>query len=92
MAGRWKNNLNWSDITPKSDFLNRRQLMAGAGALALGGFAGPALAKLGAMPSAFSTDAEQNSLEDITSYNNFYEFGTGKDDPAKYAEKLTTDP
>ncbi|MDJ0827478.1 MAG: protein-methionine-sulfoxide reductase catalytic subunit MsrP [Rhodobacter sp.] len=92
MAGRWKNDLNWSDVTPKSAYLTRRQIMAGAGAAAIGGIAGPALAKLGAVPSAYSTDAEPNSWEDITSYNNFYEFGTGKDDPAKYADKLTTDP
>jgi sulfoxide reductase catalytic subunit YedY len=66
--------------------------MAGAGALAVGGIAGPALAKLNAKPSIYSTDAEPNSFEDITSYNNYYEFGTGKDDPARYADALTTDP
>ena len=92
MAGRWKNDLTWSDVTPKAAFLNRRQVMAGAGALAMGGIAGPALASLGAVPSAYSTDEEPNSLEDITSYNNFYEFGTGKDDPKRYAEALTTEP
>ena len=92
MAGRWKNDLNWSDVTPKAAFLNRRQLMAGAGALALGGIAGPALAKLNASPSRYSTEMEPNSLEDITTYNNFYEFGTGKDDPARNAHTLTTDP
>jgi sulfoxide reductase catalytic subunit YedY len=92
MAGRWKNDLNWSDVTPKAAFLNRRQLMAGAGALAMGGIAGPALASLNAKASPFSTDEEPNKLEDITSYNNFYEFGTGKDDPAAYAGSLTTDP
>ncbi|MCG6903992.1 MAG: protein-methionine-sulfoxide reductase catalytic subunit MsrP [Rhodobacter sp.] len=92
MAGRWKNDLGWSDVTPKAAFLNRRRLMAGAGALALGGIAGPALAKLGAMPSRYSTDAAPNSLEDISSYNNYYEFGTGKDDPARNAHTLTTTP
>jgi len=92
MAGRWKNDLTKSDVTPKAAFLNRRQLMMGAGALGFGAIAGPALASLGAKPSKYSTDAEPNSLEDITSYNNFYEFGTGKDDPAKYASALTTDP
>ncbi|MDF0602485.1 protein-methionine-sulfoxide reductase catalytic subunit MsrP [Psychromarinibacter sp. C21-152] len=92
MAGRWKNDLNWSDITPKAAFLNRRQLMAGAGAAALGGAAGPALADLGAVPSEYSTDMEPNTFEEITSYNNFYEFGTGKGDPAEYADALTIDP
>ncbi|PRY21733.1 sulfoxide reductase catalytic subunit YedY [Aliiruegeria haliotis] len=91
MAGRWKNDLNWSDVTPKSAWLNRRQIMAGAGALALGGIAGPALANLGAKPSRYSTVEEPNTLEHITTYNNFYEFGTGKDDPAQNAHRLTTD-
>ncbi len=92
MAGRWKNDLNWSDVTPKEAYLDRRRLMVGAGAVALGTVAAPAFAKLGARPGLYSTDEEPNSLEDITSYNNFYEFGTGKQDPARYAEKLTTDP
>ena len=92
MARRWKNDLTWSDVTPKAAFLNRRQLMAGASVLAMGGIARPALASLGAVPSQYSTDEEPNSFEDITSYNNFYEFGTGKDDPARYAEALTTEP
>jgi sulfoxide reductase catalytic subunit YedY len=92
MAGRWKNDLNWSDVTPRADFLNRRQLIAGAGALALGGMAGPAMADLAAKPNKYSTDAEPNSFEDITNYCNFYEFGTGKSDPAEHAHKLTIDP
>jgi len=66
--------------------------MTGAGALAAGAIAGPALAKLGAVPSEYSTSEEPNPIGDITSYNNFYEFGTGKGVPAKYAEALTTDP
>lgn len=81
--------LNWSDVTPKHLWLNRRALIAGAGAVA---FAGPAMAKLTYSPSKFSTDEEPNSFEDITTYNNFYEFGTGKEDPARNASALTTDP
>ena len=42
--------------------------------------------------AAAPSDLEPNSFEDITSYNNFYEFGTGKEDPAAYAQGLTTDP
>ncbi len=80
--------LAWSDVTPKPLWLNRRQLMAGATALV----ATPALAELKATPSPYSTDAQPNSLEDITGYNNFYEFGTGKEDPAAYASALTVDP
>jgi methionine sulfoxide reductase catalytic subunit len=93
MSKGYKSDLNWSDVTPRAQWMNRRQLMLGAGALAMGGaIAGPALAKLNAVSSPYSTDAEPNSLEDITSYNNFYEFGTDKGDPARYAGGLTTDP
>jgi len=92
MAGRWKNDLTWADVTPKAAFLNRRQILAGAGAAALGSIAAPAFAKLGAVPSEYSTTEEPNSFEDITTYNNFYEFGTGKGDPAEYAGALTTEP
>ena len=80
--------LKWSDVTPKPLWLNRRQLIAGAATL----LASPALARIEAAPSRYSTDAEPNSLEDISTYNNFYEFGTGKDDPAANAGGLTTDP
>ena len=90
MSGRWKNDLKWSQVTPQAAYLNRRQLMVAAGAMAI---AGPvAAAKIATVPSRYSTDAEPNSFEDITTYNNFFEFGTGKGDPAKNAHVLTTDP
>ncbi|MEP2782340.1 MAG: protein-methionine-sulfoxide reductase catalytic subunit MsrP [Pseudoruegeria sp.] len=93
MAYRYKTDLKWSDVTPKADFMNRRQLMAGAGAAALGAIASPALAaKIATVPSEYSTDLTPNSIQDISSYNNFYEFGTGKEDPARHAGALTTDP
>jgi sulfoxide reductase catalytic subunit YedY len=82
MAGRWKNSLTESDVTPYGTYLNRRQLMAGAAGLGLTSMAG----SLGA------EDLELNSWEDITSYNNFYEFGSNKGDPAKYAGRMTTSP
>ncbi|WP_135450622.1 protein-methionine-sulfoxide reductase catalytic subunit MsrP [Tabrizicola caldifontis] len=81
--------LTWSDVTPKQLWLNRRQIIAGGGAALM---AGPALARIKAAPSRYSTDATPNTFEEITSYNNFYEFGTGKDDPKRYAGALTTDP
>ena len=84
-----KTGLGWADVTPQHLWLNRRAVMAGAGAALL---AGPAMAKLTYSPSRFSTTEEPNSLEDITSYNNFYEFGTGKEDPSRNAAALTTDP
>ena len=81
MAGGWRNNLKWSDATPEADFLNRRQIMKGMAA------AGVATT----IPS-ISNALTPTSWEDITSYNNFYEFGTGKGDPAKNAHLLTTNP
>lgn len=92
MAGRWKNKLSYADVTPKAAFINRRQIIAGAGALALGGAAFPALANLGAKSTDYGADLTPNSYEDVTSYNNYYEFGTGKDDPARHAHMLTTEP
>lgn len=86
MARRWTNTLTPADVTPKAAFLNRRQIMAG-----LGGMAG--LAGLGALPQAARAEAlEPNSWEDVTTYCNYYEFGTGKGDPAKYAGQMTTSP
>ncbi|MEE3360502.1 MAG: protein-methionine-sulfoxide reductase catalytic subunit MsrP [Pseudomonadota bacterium] len=84
MAHRWKNNLTWDDVTPEAAFLNRRQIIAG---MAAGGIA----AGLGQSASA-AEGLEPNTWEEITTYNNFYEFGTAKNDPAKYAGSLTTDP
>lgn len=85
---RFRSGLNWSDITPKAAFMTRRQIMAGAAAMA----ASPAMASMGAAKSALSTDAAPNTFEDITTYNNFYEFGTDKGDPARNARLLTTTP
>ncbi|MDM7931883.1 protein-methionine-sulfoxide reductase catalytic subunit MsrP [Tabrizicola sp.] len=85
--------LRWSDVTPRPLWLNRRQLVTGAAALAATAtVALPASARIEATASRYSTDAEPNSLSDITAYNNFYEFGTGKEDPARYASGLTIDP
>ena len=83
MAYRWTNDLTTADITPKAAYLNRRQILAGTIGLGAIGLAGGAAAQ----------DAlEPNTLEEITSYNNFYEFGTGKTDPADNAHKLVTSP
>jgi len=89
MRHRFTPRLNWSEVTPRAQFLNRRQLLAGAASL---GIAGPAMAKLAYVPSAYSTDATPNALDEITTYNNFYEFGTGKGDPSARGAKLTVDP
>ena len=91
-----------SEITSKGNYLNRREFMrAGsiAGSLAL---AGPALGAV--VPetrrsqladvgkSKFSTDEAPNSYQDITSYNNYWEFGTGKTDPYQYAQEFEPRP
>lgn len=85
MAYRWKNDLTWDDVTPEALFLNRRQIMAGAGGLLGAGL-------IGGAAQAQATDLEPNTWEEITTYNNYYEFGTGKTDPANNAHTLTTSP
>ena len=81
MAHRWKNDLTYADVTAETVWLNRRQAIAGAlGAGAMATIGSPALAE----------DLKANSWKNITTYNNYYEFGTGKNDPAKYAHKLNT--
>ncbi|MEO9572765.1 MAG: protein-methionine-sulfoxide reductase catalytic subunit MsrP [Roseobacter sp.] len=84
MAYRWKNTLTRADATPYEAYVNRRQLMGGAIGLGLVGAAGMARAEDEALVP--------NSWDDITQYNNFYEFGTGKGDSAKNAHMLTTEP
>ena len=83
-----------SEITPREIYVNRRQLMAGAAGFALAAtmpeMAGAA--PLSAAKSPFSTDEKLTSREDVTSYNNYYEFGTGKEDPAARAHTLKTTP
>jgi sulfoxide reductase catalytic subunit YedY len=87
-----------SEITPREVYLRRRELLLGAGSLGLLAAAGLSAgsaeaAPLAAEKSALSTTGEpQTPLRDVTNYNNFYEFGTGKDDPARNAHTLTTRP
>ena len=88
MAHRWTNDLTRADVTPKAQFLNRRQIMKGMAGI---GLAGAGIATAGAS-SAQVAPLEPNSFEDIASYNNFYEFGTGKSDPAENAHALETAP
>src|SRR5580658_5993532 len=98
--------LTEADITPKSVYFNRRQIlraMAIAGATLAGAkifnhlayppakvFAG---AKLNvAVKSPFSTTEKPNTFQDVTHYNNFYEFGTDKSDPSRNAGNFRTSP
>ncbi|WP_282092168.1 protein-methionine-sulfoxide reductase catalytic subunit MsrP [Epibacterium ulvae] len=84
MARRWTNDLTRADITPENLFVSRRQIMAGLAGAGLAGLVGNTAQAQGAL--------EPNSFEDIASYCNFYEFGTGKGDPSQYAHLMTTEP
>src|SRR3979411_3318536 len=98
--------LKYSDVTPRDIYVNRRKFLYGmglAGGLAL---AGKSVANL-AFPSArayaatslpglvkgpFSTDEKVTPEQAVATYNNYYEFGTDKADPAKNAQKFVTSP
>lgn len=90
-----------SDITPEQVWLNRRTLLAGGLSVAGAALAGGAGALEATEPvsldyrAASKESTPGDSLtpyKDATSYNNFYEFGTDKSDPARYAHEMTTDP
>ncbi len=82
-----------SEITPKSTYLNRRLFMGGALTLMGSALAEPAgAAALTAAASPLSIDETPTEKEYVTGYNNFYEFGTAKTDPASNAGTLTTAP
>jgi sulfoxide reductase catalytic subunit YedY len=84
-----------SEITPKALYLRRREMLAGlaaAGLFAVGRTGGAHAAEPAAVKSPFSTTEPQTRRDDATTYNNFYEFGVDKADPAQYAGALTTAP
>jgi sulfoxide reductase catalytic subunit YedY len=98
--------LKYSDITPRSVYLGRRNFLYGmglAGGLALAGkgvadIVDPSLeahasTKLDVpIKSPFSTTEKLTPQKSVTTYNNYYEFGTEKDEPAKNAQKFQTSP
>ncbi len=80
-----------SAITPESAYLNRRAFVGTAGALALGAALTPsALRALSATGNG--QQLKVTDEDDATSYNNFYEFGTGKDEPKDQAKAFRTKP
>ena len=95
-----------SEITPQSVYLNRRKFIARGSVLAAGLAMGRtflellaplqqvgAATKLNAViKSPFSTDEKQTPYNDVTHYNNFYEFGVGKEEPAEKARNFKTSP
>ncbi len=95
-----------SEITPKKLYLNRRSFLAGAGVLAGAALAGDRLVnlaspsrvvladttKLSYKPGPFGTTEKQTPLQDISHYNNYYEFSTDKYEPADLAKNFQTRP
>src|SRR5712692_9289347 len=95
-----------SEITPKSVYINRRKFIAGASAATAGLMVGRGLLELvnpgqkvlagtklsGVVKSSFNTDEKQTPYKDVTHYNNFYEFGTAKEEPAEKAKNFKTAP
>jgi len=87
-----------SEITDQATYLNRRHFMQATAGLALAPLLGRANAGYGnpplkyAKPNRYPLDEELTPYQDVTSYNNFYEFGTDKYSPAERAQQLTVDP
>jgi sulfoxide reductase catalytic subunit YedY len=85
-----------SEITPESLYLNRRQWMATVAAgSALAASFGSAFAQepqAVGKPFGLQPDDKPTPWTDVTTYNNFYEFGTDKSDPAKNAKAFRTSP
>lgn len=84
------------EVTSEKDYLNRRTFLHGATGLGLTALALPqmAAAEINSLQknTTFWLDEKPTSYKAVTSYNNFYEFGTGKDDPAKNAHTLKPRP
>ncbi|MEO8481335.1 MAG: protein-methionine-sulfoxide reductase catalytic subunit MsrP [Acidobacteriota bacterium] len=105
---RKSSDARYSEVAPEATYASRREFMrsiagtaAGVAAglvvadrLMPGAFAAQAgLAPLSATKNAKYTAADKlNTFDQITTYNNYYEFGTDKDDPARYAGRLTVKP
>src|SRR5579864_8719439 len=95
-----------SEITPKSLYLNRRKFLAGAAVAGAAAAAGIGLREVmspsttvlagnkinGIQKSSFSTTETITPYKDVTHYNNYYEFGTEKDEPAELAKNFRTRP
>src|ERR1700694_3458333 len=104
MLIRKPTDLGYSDVTPKSVYTQRREFLRAMGIAGTAAFAGAAAWRLGkshhevhatskldiASKSPFSTTEKETPYNDVTHYNNFYEFGIDKTDPAKNAQKFRT--
>lgn len=81
-----------NDVTDRGLYLRRRAFIGGAAGLGLLAAAGQAGARGLAYKPGFSTTETPTPRKDITSYNNFYEFGVNKEDPSENAGSLKTRP
>jgi len=95
MVIRKSSDLRYSQVTPKKDYVNRRRFLASsiaAGALAVAPQARAVTKLNGVTKGPYSTDEKPTPFDAITHYNNFYEFGTDKEDPSRNATKFVTSP
>src|SRR3989449_904181 len=104
MLIRRPSDLTYADVTPRSVYLDRRKFLQAMGIIGATAAAGKGLFELalptqtalaatklaGLAKSPFSTTEKQNTFEDVTHYNNFYEFGTDKGDPARNSKNFNT--
>jgi sulfoxide reductase catalytic subunit YedY len=96
MIIRKPSDLRYSAVTPKQVYLNRRRFL-GAAPIALGALLGSRAAQAttkltGVSKSSYTVDDKVTPLDVITHYNNFYEFGTDKEDPSRNAQNFRTSP
>ncbi len=100
MLNRSSQFISPTDVTPETDYLNRRQLLTsglGAGAVGVGMMLpsasfGADASVLSYHKSRYSTGEPTSRLRDIVTYNNFIEFGARKTDPSYFASALQTKP
>ena len=94
---RKKSDIAYSDITPESVYLRRREIMKSAGLLGTALLLNPWLSASASImigdyrKKVVSLDEDLTPEKHATSYNNFYEFGTDKEDPKEYSTKFNTD-
>lgn len=81
-----------SEITSEIDYLNRRQFINSAALTGSGLLLGAGCSDAKLPDSSPDAELVPNPLEDIMTYNNFYEFGLGKGDPAKYSGSFQPQP
>lgn len=91
MLIRRPNDIASSEITPESMYLDRRSFVGAAGTLALGALVAPGALHAAPMRRGLQDD-KPTSEEDVISYNNYYEFGTRKDQPKEQAKDFRAKP